>query len=70
MSWASVPTKAGERGAGGGYLGPGLIRGPRNLGKTSGHRCDCQGGWGLVMCNHLLVLGPDCGSRQPWFQPI
>ena len=66
MSWASVPTKAGERGAGGGkYLGPGLIRGPRNLGKTSGH-----GGWGLVMCNHLLVLGPDCGSRQPWFQPI
>ena len=34
--------KAGERGGGGGaggtkYLGPGLVRGARNLDKTSGH---------------------------------
>ena len=47
---------------GGGYLGPRLVRGARNLGKTSGDGCDCQEGWGPVMCNHLLVLGPDLGS--------
>ena len=29
--------KAGERGGGAKYLGPGLVWGPRNLDKTSGH---------------------------------
>ena len=39
-----------ERGAGGEKcLEPGLVRGARNLAKTSGHGCDCQKGWGPVM---------------------
>ena len=63
----TIKPKAGERGGrGGGKIpGAGLVRGGgRNLGKTSGHGCYCQDGWGSVMCNHLLVLGPDSGSRQ------
>ena len=47
------------------YLGPGLVRGALNLGKTSGHVCFCQGSWGPVNRNHLLALGPGPGSRQP-----
>ena len=39
--------------------------GPK-FGKMSCHRCDCPEGWRPVMCNHLLVQGPDPGSRQPW----
>ena len=67
----TIKPKAGERGRQGGgtkYLGPGLVRGARNLGKTSGHGCYCQDGWRPWrqdgMCNHFLVLGPDSGSRQ------
>ena len=57
-----------EEGAGGGKI-PGARTGwrDRNLGKTSGNGCYCQDGWGPVMCNHLLVLGPGAGFRQPWF---
>ena len=44
---AVLKSKAGERGGGGAkYLGPGLVEGARNLGKTSGHGCYCQEGWG------------------------
>ena len=38
--------------------------GKRNLGKTSGHGCDCQEGWGPVMCNYMLVLWPDPSIRS------
>ena len=48
----------GRRGGGAKYLGPGLV-----LGDWSLHYC--QEGWGPVMRNHLLVLGPDHGSRRP-----
>ena len=66
-----VSSKADERGRSRGakYLGPRLVRG-RNLGKTSGIGCYYQDGWGPVMFNHLLVLGPDPGSRQPWFHLV
>ena len=57
--------KAGERGTGHNTWGLVLVRWPQNIGKTSGHGCDCQEGMGPVMCNHLVVLGPDTGSRQP-----
>ena len=38
--------------------------GPRNLGTMSGNGCYCQDGWGPVMCNHLLVLGPALASLE------
>ena len=60
--------KAGERGGQGGgqnTWGPGWLMGPK-FGKMSCHWCDCPEGWRPVMCNHLLVQGPDPGSRQPW----
>ena len=55
--WREI-NKAGKMGAGGGakYLGPGVVRGAQNLGKMSCHGCNCQEGWGPVMCNHLLIL--------------
>ena len=59
-------TKAGERREGKIPCAR-LVRGPKILVKlkTSIYGCDCQEGWGPVMCNHLLVAGPDRGSRQP-----
>ena len=48
--------KAGDR-EGAKYLGPGPVRGARNLGKTSGNGCYRQDGRRPVMCNNLLVLG-------------
>ena len=66
VSTFNCPLQQGRREEGGRgeakYLGPGLVRGGRNLGKTSDHGCDCQQSWGPVKCNHLLVLGPDPGS--------
>ena len=57
FSCVMILTKVGERrggipGARTGYWGP-------KYGKTSGHWCYCEEGWGPVMRNHLLVLGPD-----------
>ena len=64
-TWHFHPNpKAGKRG-GGKFLKPRLVRGFQNLGKTSGHGCDCQEGWWLVVCNYLLVLGPNPGSHKP-----
>ena len=58
-------SKAAKRRAGGqNTSGPNWLGGPKSW-KTSDHGCDCQKGLGLVMCNHLFVLGPDPGSRQP-----
>ena len=51
-------------GGGAKYLGPGLVKGVRNLGKTSGHGCYFQEGWEPVMRNDLPVLGPNRDSRQ------
>ena len=55
------------RGGGAKHLGPGLVRGEGNLGKTPGHGCCIlsKGLGGGVMSNHLLAVGPDPGSRQP-----
>ena len=63
-----VMSKAGERGGGAGgakYLGPRLVWAARNFDNIWSLR-HCQEGWGPVMRNHLLVLGPDHGSRRPW----
>ena len=46
------------------YLGPVLVRGPEIL-INIWSLCYCQEGWGPVMRDHLLVLGPDHGSRRP-----
>ena len=66
-SFEVIRPAKGEHAGGGEYLGPRLVRrgGGRNLGKTSSHGCVHQEGWGPIMCNHLLVLGPDPGSHQP-----
>ena len=58
-------------GAGGGKI-PGARTGwgARNLDKTSGHCATVKRVGCPVMHNHLLVLGPDHGSRRPWAKAL
>ena len=53
------PARGGGAGGGAKYRGPEPVRGGKILIKH------LVMGWGPVMRNHLLVLGPDPSSRQP-----
>ena len=58
MKYGATGCKVGKR-EGQNTWGPDWLGGPEILVKClHGHWCDCQEGWGSVMCNHLLVLGP------------
>ena len=61
----SRPARGGGQG-GQNTWGPDWFRGPRNFDNTSGHCATVKRVGGPVMRNHLLVLGPEHGSRRPW----